>query len=72
MANRLELRVPDLSCPGCATTIKKALGQLPGVESVTIDPDLPGVVVAYAPEKISEAEIRKAVTEVGFRVANSE
>ena len=35
----LHLHVDNLKCGGCVTTVKRRVQELPGVESVTVDPE---------------------------------
>ncbi len=56
---------PDIECAGCAASIQKALGRLPGIESVAVDVPTTAVTVQAAGE-ISRAQIAEALTDIGF------
>ncbi|WP_263367350.1 mercury resistance system periplasmic binding protein MerP [Edaphobacter bradus] len=62
----IVLDVPNMTCPVCPITIKKALKRVPGVEDATVNYDKKTVTVKYDPEKASPAALIKATTDAGF------
>lgn len=60
------LKVQDMSCGGCAASIRNAVSRLPGVSAVTADPQTKDVVVEASPEVTPEAVIT-AITTAGYR-----
>ncbi len=53
-----EIKIANLKCGGCATTIKKELLELKGVSKVSVDNDNDSVTVTYK-EAIRETIIQK-------------
>ena len=45
-----EIKIANLKCGGCATTIKKELSELIGVDEVKVDKDNDSVTVTYKEE----------------------
>ncbi|MBC7105136.1 MAG: heavy-metal-associated domain-containing protein [Firmicutes bacterium] len=66
---RVELRVPDMSCAHCEAAIRKALGALPGVAAVEVDLAAKRVRVEFDPARVSPEAIEKSVAEAGYTVA---
>jgi copper chaperone CopZ len=58
--------VPDIECDGCASSIKKALGIAPGVESVAVDVDHKRVTVEFDPGRTTDVAIAELLDEIGF------
>lgn len=38
---------PDIECDGCANSIKKALGRVPGIQDIEVDVPIKTVTVQY-------------------------
>ena len=51
---------PDITCEGCAGTIKKALGTIPGVSSVSVDVATKAVTIDHG-EKVPREELEAAL-----------
>ena len=51
-----EIKIANLKCGGCATTIKKELLQLEGVDEVSVNNDTDSVIVTY------NEEVRESIT----------
>lgn len=60
-----EFTVQDMTCNGCAATVRKAITRLDGVQSIEIDVPAHNVRVD-AVEGISAAAIAQAITEAGY------
>ena len=58
-------KVEDMTCGGCASNIRTAVSQVPGVRSVTADPRSKDVVVD-APEEVSREQIVAAISAAGY------
>ncbi|MBW3654845.1 MAG: heavy metal translocating P-type ATPase [Gemmatimonadetes bacterium] len=56
-----------MHCQACARTIEKKLGRLDGVRAVRPDAVRKEVLVAFDPERTSEASLRHELEELGFR-----
>lgn len=59
-------KVQDMTCGGCAASVRKAVSRVPGVSAVTADPQSKDVVVEAAPEVSREAVIA-AINTAGYR-----
>lgn len=58
-------RAPDIECEGCANAIKKALGNVPGIETVNVNVDAKTVEV-NSTEMVSESLVISALDRAGF------
>lgn len=59
------LSAPDITCGGCANTIRKAVGSLNGVDSVSVDIDAKTVVARHA-AALGETDLLAALNRAGF------
>ncbi|MFZ5656529.1 MAG: heavy-metal-associated domain-containing protein [Pseudomonadota bacterium] len=59
-------RVANFTCPTCKFTIAKALGQVPGVEVVAIDPKSATVQVRFDPRRVPAGRVAGALADAGF------
>ena len=69
MSSRTEFLAPGISCEGCAGTIRRALGGLPGV--VTVDVDVPRKAVAVThDDATTPAALRAEARRAGYPAAD--
>src|SRR5271157_334846 len=61
---------PDITCEGCAGTIKKALGAIPGVSNVSVDVATKAVTIDHG-EGVARAAIDAALKGVGYAAAGN-
>jgi copper chaperone CopZ len=61
----IEYTVPDLSCSHCEAAVSEELTGVPGVQSVSVDLGRKRVVVRG--DRLSDAELRAAIEEAGYR-----
>lgn len=61
----LVVHVDNLKCGGCASTIRRRLGELPFVGAVTVDPDTGTVTVTHDGSG-TRAEVTKALSALGY------
>lgn len=66
----VTLVAPDISCAHCVSAIEEEIGGLTGVQSVSADVATKHVVVAYAPNDLSLAQIEAAMAEAGYPVGH--
>ncbi len=59
-------RVPKIKCEGCAQTITKALGDLPGVQGTAVTIPSREVRVEFDAARLAEGRVRQALVEAGF------
>ncbi len=64
-----ELTAPEIVCGGCASSIKKALGNVAGVSDVEVDVASKKVTVKHG-ENVSRASIVDALDRAGYSVAS--
>ncbi|MFC8042814.1 heavy-metal-associated domain-containing protein [Nocardia sp. NPDC057353] len=60
--------VSGMSCGGCASKVRTAIGELPGVSEVQADPGT-GAVVVTAQDPITPAAIAEVVEPIGYQVS---
>ena len=60
---------PDISCEGCAGTIEKTLGAIPGVSSVSVDVATKVVTIDHG-ERVPREVIEAALRSVGYPAAD--
>ena len=65
-----ELRAPAISCNHCVNAIKRAVGAMPGVQSVDASAATKVVTVTYDPAVVAETAIRATMADEGYPVAN--
>jgi len=62
------LNVEGMSCSHCENAIKKAVGELQGVNSVLVDLKEKTVTVEYDSGKLSLDDIKNAIEDQGYDV----
>ena len=60
--------VPEIVCDGCATSIKKALGNVKGISAVEVDVEAKKVTVNHD-ENISREAIINALDRAGYEAS---
>ena len=68
MLEHMTVTAPDISCDHCVATVKEAVGALPGVASVEVDPDSKLVAIDFDPGWVSLTQIAAALDEAGYPV----
>lgn len=64
--NRVEWRLPKMSCGGCRANIEEALLDLPGVQAEAFDLSERRVTLAYDPDRISPTALAEALSAAGY------
>jgi len=64
----INLTVHGMSCSHCENSVKKAVGALEGVDSVSVDLKNKKVSVLYDPDSVGVDDIRKAIEDQGYDV----
>jgi len=62
----VNLKVNGMTCDGCATHLQNELEKKAGIVEKEVSFPKQTAVVTYDPDKISEAEIIKAIEETGY------
>lgn len=66
-AQKQELVVKStIICEMCKETIEDGLAYTDGIKSTRVDVDANEITVKYKANKISETEVKKAITELGY------
>jgi Cu+-exporting ATPase len=66
------LNIVGMTCASCASTVEKALREVPGVEYVSVNIATEKARVRYDPSVVSILDLRKAVESVGYEVSTEE
>ena len=62
------LKVDGMSCSHCVNAITKAVGALPGIESVSVDLEGKTVTVKYDPAQSPLDKIKAEIDDQGYEV----
>ena len=62
------IKVEGMSCSHCENAVKKAVGALPGVSTVTVDLAGKTATVEFDAAKVRLQEIKNAIEEQGYDV----
>ena len=65
----LQLTVNGMACGGCENAVKRSLGKLEGVESVTADHQTGLVGVDFDATRITAETIKEEIEAIGYSVA---
>ena len=68
-AETVVLAVSGMTCTACATGIEKALGELPGVQAVSVDYDAGEAIVYVDPGGVPTSRLLEAVQAAGSYTA---
>ena len=60
---------PGIVCGGCASSIQRALGGIPGVQNVQVDIEAKTVTVTHDPAQAPRETLAAALDDAGFSVA---
>jgi copper chaperone len=60
-------QVAGMTCGGCATRVSKHLGDIPGVENVSIDVST-GAVTVTSTAELDDDNVAAAVAEAGYQL----
>jgi Zn2+/Cd2+-exporting ATPase len=64
----LELRVPEMDCPTCASKVENSVERLDGIDAIEPRVTSGRLVVEYDPNRVDEAAIRGRVRAAGYDV----
>lgn len=60
----VEIKVANVKCGGCASTIRDNLAAMPGVKDVSVD--IQGGVVSVAGEALDRHRLEAKLREIGY------
>jgi copper chaperone CopZ len=66
---KVDIKVSGMTCGGCERSVQNALTARSGVTAAKADRTAGLVTVEFDPAVIQKAEIEKAITGAGFKVA---
>lgn len=66
--SKFHAKIGGLSCSFCVESIKKAIIKIEGVKDVSVSLSHEEILVIYDPAKVSEAELEKTLTDLGYNV----
>ncbi len=61
------VRTPDITCGGCASSIKNALGKMEGVRQIEVDINTKTVSIEHDAQ-VSRQQIVEKLDDIGFPV----
>ncbi|HXH70711.1 MAG TPA: heavy metal-associated domain-containing protein [Pyrinomonadaceae bacterium] len=64
------VRTPDITCGGCASSIKNALGKMEGVGQIEVDVNAKIVSIEHDAQ-VSREQIEAKLDDIGFPVERS-
>jgi copper ion binding protein len=65
----LQLTVNGMTCGGCENAVRRAVGKLEGVESVTADHHTGLVGVNFDPDQVTASAIKEEIEAIGYTIA---
>lgn len=68
MTQTLNLRVTGMTCNGCENAVKRAVGQLPGVQAVQASHAGGTVDVTYDDQSVTREAIAEKIRRLGYGV----
>ena len=68
MNETVTLRVTGMTCGGCENAVKRAVGQLDGVEEVAASHKAEEVVVTYDAARVDRDAIAAKIQRLGYQV----
>jgi len=66
----VELKVEGMSCEGCVNAIRRAVGQIDGVQQVDVSVADKRVSVTYDEGRTAEAAIKERIEDAGYGVVD--
>ncbi|MDR4521530.1 MAG: cation transporter [Nitrosomonas sp.] len=64
------LKIQGMTCGGCVNSVKTALERLSGVDQVDVSLENAEAVIQYAPSLASIDQLKTAISDAGFDVAD--
>jgi copper chaperone len=61
--------VQGMTCMGCVSSVKRVLGNLPGITQTEVSLEQAQATITYEPGKTSLQAIKAAITDAGYDVA---
>ncbi len=65
---KVQVKIGGMSCSFCALTLRKAVGQLAGVQKVNVSLAHEEALVEFDPDRVDETQIKDSIRSVGYAV----
>ncbi len=65
---KINLQIAGMTCAACVIHNEEALRELPGVNNVVVNLATGKASVEYEPDRLSLAEMRKAIADIGYEI----
>lgn len=65
---QVSLTAPDISCGHCVSTVQQAVGEVPGVASVSASADTKVIDVRFDPDQVTIDKIEAVLDDAGYPV----
>lgn len=65
---KVMFRIRGIKCASCATSIESAIGNMKGIESISVSPIQGQAVIRYIPEFINAKTIKEAIEDLSYEV----
>nr|WP_275040303.1 cation-translocating P-type ATPase [Halorhabdus tiamatea] len=69
---QIQLAVPEMDCPSCASKVDGSLERVDGVTEVSLSPTKGVATVTFDPARTSEADVIAAIEGAGYEVLDSD
>lgn len=63
-----RFNIPSISCSACSNKIRQSIGEMEGVENISVDLKSQEVQVNYDPEGTDPQSIKNRIAALGFDV----
>ncbi|MEK6832470.1 MAG: heavy metal-associated domain-containing protein [Nanoarchaeota archaeon] len=67
--NKIKLTVEGMHCASCASLVERGLKKLPNIKNVSVS-FMDKKAIIETDEKVSDEDLRKAVTRAGYKVVS--
>ncbi|MDR0530785.1 MAG: heavy metal translocating P-type ATPase [Oscillospiraceae bacterium] len=67
VGSHVTIPIGGMTCAACAQRVEKAIGKLPGVESVSVNFATEKATVQYDPQQVRQSAIREAIEKAGYQ-----
>ena len=68
MTETLKIEIEGMTCGGCAATVERAIGELPGIVALSADANTDSLRLSFYPETFDRDRVRSRIEDAGFDV----
>lgn len=69
MTKKIKLTIEGMHCASCASNVERAVGKIKGINSVSVSVMTKKAIIE-AEESVNLEEIKKAVSDIGYKIVN--